>query len=314
MIITPYDTRACIGYVPSLSKISDGLKKAHLMNGDSFKVVSANPVGELMAVTVLPTVEATIKPFGHSITIKGLFGEGSFIYADARSMYSVDPRTLEVKPKVVMNNALVWTELRLKLQALWETPNYIMVQQCMDYPIMLYGKIMSEALARKYGLKPEVIARCDMLFSYAYWCFSHTEEDFKKADTTQLANLLAMSIRSTGSNVTDVIKDLEYFHTIEDVVVALKNEDVVGTQTMTSISTATLFEIAGSFWHITAGAPAQEIIACALEHPPTWMACIFTSVTNPSIRNNIDSVAQRYKRLSNPEIFINSLIHLVGDQ
>ncbi len=313
MIITPYQTRACVGYVPSLPKLSESLKKAYLLGG-GFKFLNYDTQNNCSAAILQPDCPGQIKPFGHPIFVKGVNGDDNIWIADGRTMFSVDPLSQEVKPKLIMNAALTWLETRLRLQLLWDSPNFPIVQSCMDYPIMLYGKVMSEALARKYGLNPASIARCDMLFAYAFWCFSHTEEQYNQASKESLAHLLAMTIRSSGPDINNVIMELPYFHSLNDVVTALQDDQVVGTPKMTSITVVTLFEIAGSFWHITAAAPASEIICCALEHPPTWMACVFLSLSNHSIKNNIGSVAQRYKRLMNPDQFVNSIVHLIGDK
>lgn len=312
MIITPYDTRACLGYLPSLQKLSETLKKSYLLGG-GFQHVTWDDKSNTSAVILTPELESNVKPFGHPVFIDGIRGGDNILVSDARTMFSVDTHTREIKPKQMMSTALEWTKVRLRLQLLWQSPNFPIVQTCLDYPIALYGKVMSEALARKYGLEPSVIARCDMLFAYAYWCFSHTEEQFNKVDKDSLANLLAMTIRSSGPDIVGVIKDLEYIRTLNDVVEYLKDEEIVGSQRMHSVTIAALYEIANNLWYTTAGAPAQEIIACALEHPPTWMACIYISVTNLSIKNQIGQVAQRYKRSMNPDTFANSIIHLLGE-
>lgn len=313
MIITPYDTRACIGYVPSLQKLSDSIKKAYLLGG-GFKHITWDHLSNTSASVLQPDYNGEIKPFGHPVFIKGIMGGDNALVADGRSMFSVDSSTGEVKPKLIMASALRWLEVRLHLQLLWQSANFPIVQSTLDYPTMLYGKVFSEALARKYSLEPLAIARCDMLFVYAFWCFSHTEEQYKESDKASLGHLLAMTIKSNAPDITDVIKDLDYFQTINDVVEALKNEEVVATQRMSSITVATLFEIARTIWYIDAGAPAQEIAACALEHPPTWLACVFLSTSNATLKNNIAVVAQRYKRLSDPNHFVNSIIHLLGNE
>lgn len=312
MIITPYDTKACMGYAASLPKLADSIKKAYLL-GDGFKHVTWDNVSNTNATVLLPNYTGQIKPFGHPIRIKGITGGDNILVADGRSMYSVDPHTLETKPKLIMKTAIQWMEVRLQLQLMWECANFHFVQSILDYPTMLYGKVFSEALARKYSLEPMSIARCDMLFVYAFWCFSHTEEQYKQTDKSQLGHLLAMMIRSSAPDITDVIKDLDFFWSIDDVIKALQDEEVVGTQRMTSITLATLFEIAKSTWYIDAGAPANEIACCSLEHAPTWMACVFLSVSNTTMKNNLAVVAQRYKRHANPDQFVNSVIHLLGN-
>ena len=312
MIITPYDTKACMGYIPSLQKLSDSIKKAYLLGG-GFKHLTWDHQSNTSATLLQPDYSGNIKPFGHPIFIKGIVGGDNVLVSDARSMFSIDPSTGEVRPKLIMASALRWMEVRLQLQLLWQSANFPIVQTTLDYPTMLYGKVFSEALARKYSLEPLAIARCDMLFVYAFWCFSHTEEQYKQSDKESLGHLLAMTIKSNAPDITNVIKDLDYFYSINDVIEALKNEEVVGTQRMASITVATLFEIARTIWYIDAGAPAQEIAACALEHPPTWLACVFLSTSNTSLKNNIAIVAQRYKRLSDPNQFVNSIIHLLGN-
>lgn len=313
MIITPYDTKACMGYSSSLQKLSDEIKKAYLLGG-GFKHVYWDHHSNISASILQPDYTGSIKPFGHPVFVQGIRGGDDILVADGRSMYSVDQRTGELKPKVIMANAIRWMEVRLQLQLLWQTPNFPLVQSILDYPTMLYGKVFSEALARKYSLEPMAIARCDMLFVYAFWCFSHTEAQYKMTDKENLGHLLAMTIRSSAPDITSVISDLDYFHSIDDVIDALKKEEVVGTQRMSSITLAALSEIAKSTWYLDAGAPASEIAMCSLEHPPTWMASVFLSTSNATLKNNLSVVAQRYRKHMNPDQFVNGVIHLLGNQ
>lgn len=313
MIITPYETKACMGYSASLQRLADDIKKAYLFGG-GFKHLSWDHQSNTNACILQPDYNGTIKPFGHPIFIKGISGSDNILVSDGRSMYSINPQTQEVRPKLIMNSAIIWSEVRTKLQLLWQSPNFPLVQTILDYPTMLYGKVFSEALARKYGLEPAAIARCDMLFVYAFWCFSHTEEQYKDIEKDQLAHVLSMTIRSSAPDITTVIDTLDYFHSIDDVIKALQQEDIVGTQKMTSITLATLFEIAKSTWYLDAGAPAQEIACCSLEHAPTWMASVFLSTSNHSIKNNLAVVAQRYKKQMSPDQFVNGVIHLLGNQ
>lgn len=312
MIITPYDTKACMGYIPSLGRLADSIKKAYLFGG-GFKHIAWDQQSQTNATVLQPDYNGVIKPFGHPVEVE-LVGREKLLVADGRSMFSVDPSTGEVRPKVIMASALKWLEVRLQLQQLWQSPNFPLLQSTLDYPTMLYGKVFSEALAKKYGLEPVAIARCDMLFTYAFWCFSHTEAQFKQSNKDDLGHLLAMTIKSNGLDITNVIANLDFFYSLDDVVKALQDEEVVGTQRMLNITVATLFEIARTTWYIDAGAPSSEIAACALEHPPTWMACVYLSVSNQSMKNSIATVAERYKRLKSPEQYINSIIHILGDK
>lgn len=312
MIITPYDTKACMGYIPSLGRLEDSIKKAFLF-GQGFKHITWDHQSKTNACVLQPDYNGQIRPFGNPVFVE-MIGGDKLLVADGRSMFSIDPTTKEVRPKVIMATALNWLETRLQLQLLWQSPNFPILQSSLDYPTMLYGKVMSEALAKKYGLEPLAIARCDMLFSYAFWCFSHTENQYKQSSKDELGHLLAMTIKSNGLDISNVITNLDYFYSLDDVVKALQDEEVVGTQRMTNVTIATLFEIARTVWYIDASAPASEIAACALEHPPTWMACVFTSVSNQSLKNSIATVAQRYKRLMNPDQYINSIIHILGDK
>ena len=313
MIITPYDTKACMGYAPSLQKLSDTIKKAYLMGG-GFKHVTWDHQSNTAAKVLQPNVTGDIKPFGHPVFVKGISGGENLLVADGRSMYSIDSFDSNPRPKQIMAAAITWQEVRLQLQLLWQSHSQPYVQSILDYPTMLYGKVYSEALARKYGLQPDAIARCDMLLVYAFWCFSHEEKDLEKAGKDQLGHLLATMIRSHAPNITSVISNLEYFHSLSDLVEALKDPDVVGTERMGSITVATLHEISRATWYLDAGAPAQEIAACGLEHAPTWMACVFLSTSNASMKNHLAVVSQRYKKLANPDQFVNSVIHLLGNE
>lgn len=311
MIVNPYETKACVGYAASLNQVKHELEKT-LVNFDGIEHIYN--VHKTSGYLLLPSTTLTIKPFGHPVVVprNGV----DCLFSDARTMYLVDAMG-EIKAKTAMLTALNWMQTRLKLQCYWQSPEFNFVQTGLDYPMFIYGKVISEAIARKYGLEPQAIARVDTLLNYAFWCFSHTEEQWKvlvDADKSkaQLAHLISSIKRSRTEDVIDVISNLDYFHNIDQMVEALKDDQITGTKRTNSLTIASLFEVVRPTWHMDAGAPASEIAACALEHTPTWMANVFSSLTTTFTKNHINQVSQRYKRTIDPNQYVRTVIQMLG--
>lgn len=312
MIVNPYETKACIGYASSLLKVKSELEKT-LVRFDGVQHVAA--ASDCEGMLLLPNVDIHIKPFGHPVSVVKTGSKVQTIFSDARTLFSVK-ETGELVPKTQMIPIIEWMKTRLKLQVYWSSSEFNFIQTALDYPMMLYGKVFSEALARKYGLDPQAIARIDFLFCYAFWCFSHTEDQFNNAiivdDTkAEIARFISSAIRSRTEDILSVITDLNYFYSIDDLVKALNDEQITGTKRTSSVTVASLFEVARVSWHLDAGAPASEIAACSLEHTPTWMANVFASIITTYSKGHIMQVAQRYKRIMDPNRFADTMIHLL---
>lgn len=309
MIIDPYKSTACASYT-NMSKIETELGKAITMNGDSFKNLGGTAECSLMVM--LPGGDFNVKPFGHTLKVS-LPGGYNALVADGRPMYSYNhDGARQLKPVMMFANQ--WLETRLRLQGIWESTEIAMLKDISDYPMMVYGKVISEALSRKYGLELEAIARVDLLCAYAFWCFTHTKEEYEAVDIEQIASLISTNIRSTLADVKGVIKEVDYINNVGDLVEALKREDVISSRRLSGISVASLYEVmrARSIWGVDAVAPSTEIICLALEHPPTWYACLFVSLSTTFMKNNIVQVSQRYKRIKDPSSFLMSVSHLIG--
>lgn len=315
MIVNPYETKACIGYASSLLKVKTELSKT-LIRLDSVRHI-CSVSNECEGYFLLPNSDFNIKPFGHPVAVTKTGTKVQTFFSDARTLFAVK-ETGEIVPKTQMISIIEWMKARLKLQTYWSSSEFNLIQSALDYPMMLYGKVFSEALARKYGLDPQAIARIDFLFCYAFWCFSHTEDQFNEmvvVDDTlvEIARFISTSIRSRTEDVLSVINNLQYFYGVDDLVKALNDEQVTGTKRTSSITVASLFEVARVSWHMDAGAPASEIAACSLEHTPTWMANVFASLITTYSKGHIMQVAQRYKRIMDPNRYVDTMIHLLGE-
>lgn len=312
MIEQPYETLATTGY--QTGKIVLDLEKSLILNGENgFIHLDTRNAGGIAAVLMTPAVDSNIKPFGHPIMVTNAHGYKAFV-ADARPMFSLQASG-EVTPKGSMTLALQWIKTRLLLQTIWsdDAARY-MLKNNLDYPQFVFGKVFSEALTRRYSLEPMATARVDILLNYMFWCNSHTKEEYDELGNQVIAHAITTTINSDTSAVLEVIGELDYLYSLNDLLKALQEENVVGTLRMHGINLAIMAEVANTVWRMDAVARSTEIAVMSLEHVPTWVACVFNTVSSTFVKNNISQVAQRYSRQMNSKSFITGMLHIVvGD-
>lgn len=62
------------------------------------------------------------------------------------------------------------------------------------------------------------------------------------------------------------------------------------------------------------GTNAREMIAVALEHPPTWIALVYAAFTEKSYKNTVISkIAYRYLGSKGENDFVRSLVSLINE-
>ncbi len=119
------------------------------------------------------------------------------------------------------------------------------------------------------------------------------------ADENDRQKIAFAASKATRAPIEEIFKiidqivenlDVNPFANINDFCNAVKT--IVENERMQMFNAGILVTVVANTWF---GVNSREVTPCALEHPPTWLALVFTSFNEKSFKNsNISMISKRY--------------------
>lgn len=278
---TAYDTTACRGFV--LGRTVHALKAA-MIHG-ALKNVDFHGI---RMVTGAQDISSTIPSFGHPILLSDTDSE-EVLVIDGRPFGRWDP----IRYEFVVKNAaeLKLLEYRARLTAIWLFDRPELIRDVSPAPMAIYASLLSETVARRYALDPREQFDFAIAAALFYGSLFMADDKLEDKDKNKLA---AMVARATRAKAEDVFAILDQVETMPADIFDFCNfaKTVTKSVRLEEFNPGVLFSLIGGTWY---GTGAKEMLAVALEHPPTWVAIVLTALNERGFKNS--TVAKTSERL-----------------
>lgn len=270
---TPYDTTALAGSTSQYNKIVDALSRARIQ-----RYIHPQPKSPYVyAVERSSVLDEMVPTFYHPV-VQDVSGE-TVVYVDVRSYGKIDLASLEFK--VTNQEGYNSTMLLASLQEQWVTGHTASVRS-LNLPAQLYPAWISENITRSLNLGPADQATISILAGIFYLSlFSNRNPDDEDDDHKSL--IISQVTRNTAIKadiVKPVVDRISYIKDLPEFCTIVREE--LDNVRANNLNPATLYSMLGGTWY---GPNAAELIAVALEHPPTWVTIVYRAATNRSFHN-----------------------------
>lgn len=271
---TAYDTVATQGFV--LTKTTDALLVA-LTHGH-LAVVPESPMIKLVegGASVVDAVPA----FAHPLYIAAdKDGEQDYLFVDMRQFgkWAQDQMTFVVRNQIEYQLALH----RAKLNAIWIKESPTLLRDVSPLPMSAFASWISEAVAKRYALDPREQFNLLILAALFYSSQFRDGAALEEQDKLRLVGSIAKSLKASAQDVLAIVDQIEVMSSINDFCQYAGR--VTGSIRLHELNTGVLISIVGSSWF---GTNAKEMVAVALEHPPTWLAILMAAISERSYKNS----------------------------
>lgn len=275
MIKQVYETLPCASY--SLDPIIKAVRVAKLGNYLApMELSSGTKVTNCYMVTAS---SKEIPPFAHPITIKAdeRSLEDDYIVIDVRGFMRVDSLG---QYTITAKSDYDFITMRAFLQKVWndEQPNDIL--NCGNIQLTAWIRWVSESIAQRLGLDPVAQMRVAAIIGVYYLSLFKKDSEDIKDSMLKMATQVARASYIPVEKVIEITEHLEPMLNVTDLCSTLAKAGE--TIRLEKFNPALLYGILCSGWF---GANAREVVAAAIEHPPTWSALVFMSLTNRGYRN-----------------------------
>ena len=276
MFLNSYDTKAGSGYRKQIDEISKAIANEFIMGaGDYFQPINK----ELNCYFVTPHI-TNIKPFAHPLEID-IPTRGTSYVVDVRGF-----TRLNAHREVVISSALdysVSTE-RCILEHRWNTEGVRRIFDLGIFQVEAFGRWISSGLRARYSLDAESAMRISIAAGYYYYCMSDDTKDdvYPDDDALRICSILGRSYGLSPQDTLEIIGEPLVLRSVDGLINIIKTSG--NSIRLDRLSVVDMYTMLGGTWF---GSNAREIIAVALEHPPTFVVLIKHAMTERGFRNSM---------------------------
>ena len=172
---------------------------------------------------------------------------------------------------------------------------------------IIYTRWISEGITRRLNLTPlEQLQIAVVAAAFYYELFgevgTHESDQLKRA--TQVSRIVSIG----ADKVLEILGELPVMHTIRDLIEGIKR--IIKSPRIEALSTVLLYGILGGSWF---GANAREVVAVAIEFPPTFLAMVYTALTNRTYhRSFFAQLTDACARRDEGKNFVRQMDHLLA--
>lgn len=165
---------------------------------------------------------------------------------------------------------------------------------------------LSDVIAKKYALDPKDQMIISIVAHFYYQSLFTTEE--WSEEWLQKASIHVLKATRAPSDLVYYVADhCHGFKSITDLCEVIKKS--TENVRLDNFNTGMLLTIIANSWY---GTNSREILPTALEHPPTWCAIVYASLTERTFKNSsIAKVTEKYAKHGNGDAFLKGYASLV---
>lgn len=268
---TAYDTSALKGFGPQYKKVVDALSRARIQS--YIHPLLKNPY--VYAVQRSSVLDELVPTFQHPV-VQDVSGQ-NVVYVDVRSFGKIDLTSLDFK--ITNEEGYNSTILLARLQEMWVTGNTSSLRG-LTLSSQLYPAWISENVQRALNLGPADQAKISIIAAVFY--LSLFKEGPPEGDE-EISLIISQVSRNTAIKadvVKPIVERINYITDVSEFCTFVREE--LDNVRANNLNPATLYSLLGGTWY---GPNSAELVAVALEHPPTWVTMVYRAASNRSFHH-----------------------------
>ena len=311
---TAYNT--LIGEHIDTNKISNAIKKALILglNKSTLDVISSL---EIIPVFILTnnSITSEIPQFSHPILVSDRYIENGtkYLVTDLRQFIRQDDQFLDISSmealsKLVRNRAeFDLARAREMLNMIWLNDGVNVIANTLMFADVIYQSWIADSISKKYALDMREAMTVSVI-SHIFYQSLFTDEELTQEYIKE--HLVPHTIKITKAPVEfveEIVSRITTLKTIEDLCDNIVS--IVGGIKLKSLNGGVLITIIKNSWF---GVNHEEMLAIALEHPPTWISIVFMALTERTFKNSpICRISEKFAKQEQADIFVKAFTHML---
>lgn len=271
-----YDTAVCGSVI--LSKLQTEIRKAFVMGSLHTLSFKQTPLSESVTIALVEGGNAEADSISFFSQPLPVVHEGqTFLAVDVRNFgYWKGPQhVFSVRNTIEYS----WHLKRACLTAAWNNDQVQRLRDVSDLPMMAYASLISQSIARRFALDPVEKDKVAAICAYFYLCLFTDEQEFDEMAGTRIKAKIIRSIRTSEKIVSDTLTDNNTIHGIGALCTIIKEK--LNNPALKDLNPGLLVQVVSRTWM---GVSSEEIVGVGLEHVPTWMMVVYSSMSSQTYR------------------------------
>ena len=298
---TAYDTSTGLGFKVNYESIIKQLQMAVIkvnFADTNRKIINEdfggclNPAASVL--TSLTPEEQSIPAFPFPIHFNTPVAgkeSSSYIVFDGRPYISGTQLDPSGKLNVRMQTEYSLNKAMTILTAYWCGGKYNDFKYLSKVPTAAYASLISESIARRYGLDPKDQLIISVVAAVFYSTLFNEESTLTENQKISLVPNITSATFAKSDLVFEVLDKIDNMSKLSDLVRNISA--CTENPRLDDLNVGILISIISGSWF---GNNGKAIIAAALEHPPTWVTVLYSAFTERSFKNSgLSKVIDKYR-------------------
>lgn len=303
-----YDTT--VGSVSVTKSIVTAIKEAMIKDNLGHMSLNVKDVGAYKPVFITGNAnsESQIPLFAHPITIKNSQSE-QYMCADVRFFVRKDTPLDNIEKSIKNVTEFNLAKSRLVLSMLWADGQEGKIKNGLSFAGVVYSNWLSETIAKTYALDFKDQTTLNIIAHFFYQSLFSEEDTFSPEDKERMALHTAKATNAPATLVLSIFDKIEKMDGLEDFCAIIPQ--ILENVRLKNFNLAMLLTIVKNSWY---GTNAKENICVALEHPPTWIAIVWTSLYERTFKTSlIARIAERFGKRGAADEFNKSYLMIIRE-
>lgn len=271
--------------------------------------VHSNGAYNAVFITGKYSSENDIPIFIHPITIDNFKG-ANYLCTDLRLFINSKNESDNIEDAIKNKTEYNFIKSRAILNLLWANGNTTLIKNSTALASTLFSIWLSNIISKNYALDMKDQLTLNVITSYYYQTLFMTDYDFSEEQKQKMA---VHTINATAEKAEFVLEIFDRITKMENINDYISNViNILENVRLNNFNLAVLLTIIKNSWY---GNNAKEIISVALEHPPTWIAIVYTALTERTYKNSmIYKISENFGKRGKSDEFIKNYTQLMQDQ
>lgn len=310
---TAYDTS--IGSSVATNKIITPIQQSFirgLLSDTNLDIITSLKIKPVF-ITGGSQKESEIPIFVHSILVKNKIGqdEEGYLCTDVRPFLKIDRKEYEIKGtnEIIVRNQTEFNlaKSRAILTLAWVNNEYTKLRNNLGFAGHVFASWLSDVIAKRFALDPNDQMTLFIVCHYYYMSLFEETDEFDETTKERFAIHTIKATKMPSKYVFDIFNKIEKMSSIDDLCSNIKN--VLTNVRLKDLSAGFIVTLVGNSWY---GLNSKEMLAIALEHPPTWIAIVYTAMVERTFKNSsIARIAEKVGKGNAGADFTKMFVELV---
>lgn len=303
--------RTTIGSHLITKDIETAIKESIIKDGIDRNNLNVISDGEykMIFITGINNSEDNIPLFTHPLVVENFNGK-NYLCSDIRLYINKNANIKDLNNFIKNKTEFNFAKSRAILNLLWLNGHVSDIKNSTILASTVFSVLMTSIISKNYALDMKDQLTLSIISNFYYQSLFMTDPDFTEEQKQKMA---VHTINTTGAKAEFVFEIFDRINTMKDINDYIENvKNILENVRLKDFNLALLLTIIKNSWY---GTNAKDIISVAIEHPPTWIAIVYTALSERTYKNSmIYKTAENFGKRGKADEFIKSYTQLIQQQ